>query len=80
MSAVTHYHSKLLKIPEKGTSHFTPRGKPANTQLPCEYLATSTGKTNMVLYGGYMNNNKLPNRVSNYVSRNKFNKFFPKKK
>jgi hypothetical protein len=78
-SAVTHYHSTLRKIPEDGLSHFTPRWKPAITQPLCAYLASSTGKTNMVLEGGYMSNDKLPNRVSNYVSGSKFNKSFPQK-
>ena len=79
-SAAIHYHSTLRKIPEEGRSHFTPRRKPAVTQLPCEYLASSTSKTNMVLERGYTNNDKLPNRVSNYVSGSNFNRLFPKKK
>ena len=33
----------------------------------------------MLLEGGYMSNDKVPNRVSNYVSGSNFNKFFPKK-
>jgi len=33
----------------------------------------------MVLEGGYMSNDKVPNRVSNYVSGINFKKFFPKK-
>jgi len=30
--------------------------------------------------GGYMSNDKVPNRIWNYVSGSNFNKFFPKKK
>jgi hypothetical protein len=32
----------------------------------------------MVLEGGYMSNEMLPNRVSNYVSESNFDKYFPK--
>jgi hypothetical protein len=77
---VTQYNSTLRKIPEEGRFHFTLRWKPAITQLLSEYLASLTGKTSTVLEGGYMSNENLPNRVSNYVSGSNFNKFFPKKK
>jgi hypothetical protein len=50
-SVVTRYNSKLRKITEEGRSRFTPRLKPAVTQFLCEYLASSTSKTNIVLEG-----------------------------
>jgi hypothetical protein len=78
-SAQIHYHSTLCKTPEEGRSHFTSRRKLAVTQLLSEYLASSTGKTNMVHERGYTSNDKLPNRGSNYVSGSNFKKFFPKK-